>query len=232
VNIAIRPSMMLPPTQARPTAPAFQAPSVKQINEDAGSMLVSALKEMVKQPGRTLKSFGAMLIEPFVHPGRGVARVAEVWHKDGWFSGALSALLYTSTAVTTASFAVMALGVLAAPLTGGASLALVAPASTVMVWTGLHDAFVTAGMLAKDEYDATHAASQDDLDRKEAMLADDYLNTFFAWATLPMTDAATSLTVAPQGLWMSARAAVKPAARNALKPGARAVIRVSGRGNQ
>ncbi|MDB5097862.1 MAG: hypothetical protein JWM80_2283 [Cyanobacteria bacterium RYN_339] len=247
MSIAIRPSLMLPPAPARPAVPAFKAPAVKQINEEAGSLLVSAIKEMVKQPGKTLKSFGAMLLEPFIHPGRGVARIAEVWHKDGWFSGALAALLYLSTALTTASFVVMGLAALAAPFTGGASLALIPLASTVMVWTGFHDAAVTAAILGKDEWDAVHATSQDDLDRKEAMLADDYLNTFFAWVTLPLTDAKTALTVAPQGLWMSARGAVKPAARSVLKPaardvlkpaarsvlkpGARAVVRVSGRGS-
>jgi hypothetical protein len=168
-----------------------------------------------------------------------VARIAEAWHKDGWFSGLLAASLYLSTAITTASFAVMALAVLAAPFTGGASLALVPMASTVMVWTGFHDAFVCSAILGKDEWDAVHAKSQDDLDRKEGMLADDFINTFFAWVTLPMTDADTALTVAPQGLWMSARGAIKPAAKAALKPtaksalapGARAVIRVSGRGD-
>lgn len=234
MTIAIRPSTMLPPPAPKPTAPAprpFKAPDVKQINEEAGGLLISAVKEMVKQPGLTARSFGAMLIEPFVHPGRGVARIAEAWHKDGWFSGLLAGALYLSTAITTASFAVMAVALLAAPFTGGASLALVPMASTLMVWTGLHDAFVTAAILGKDEWDAAHARSQEDLERKEGMLADDYLNTFFAWVTLPMTDANTALTVAPQGLWMSARGAVKPVARAAAKPAARAAIRVSGRGD-
>ena len=225
MNIAVRPlSMNVPYTPARrEAAPAvpFKAPGVRQINQEAGGFLISALKEMAKQPGKTLKSFGAMMMEPFVHPGRGVARIAEVWHRDGWFEGCLASLLYVSTALTTVSFAITALALLAAPFTGGASLALVPLASTVMVWTGLHDAAVTATMLAKDEYDAVHAKSQDELDHNEAQLADDYLNTFFAWITLPMTDATTALTVAPQGLLMAARAAVKPAARSAARVGGR-----------
>jgi hypothetical protein len=204
-----------------PMSPDLYSPNTEvsvrlgRINEAAGHLLGRALKQMVRSPGQTAKSFVALTFEPFLHPLRAIQRCKESFQHDGQLSGLLTSSLYVSATVTTLSFLAMGAALLLAPFTGGASLAILPFASAVMVYTGIHDAVVTTAMLAKDEYDAAHADTEEKVLNVEARLADDYLNTFFAWVTLPLSDAHTALTVAPQGMLTAARGAIKPGLRSA-----------------
>ena len=196
-----------------------------QINNEAGHLLGRALKMMVRHPAKTALSFLLMTFEPFTHPMRGILRCVDSFTHDGFLDGIMTSALYASSAITTASFLAMAVALLAAPFTGGASLAIIPIASSIMFYTGLSDAAMTAGMLAKDEYDGAHANSEEKVQSVEQRLADDYLNAFFAWVTLPLSDASTALTVAPQGMLAAARGAVRPGLRNAGAAGVRNVSR-------
>lgn len=178
-------------------------------NAEAGATLLGVLKLMASNPLLTLKGFGAMLIEPFFHPERGVERIKNSYKQDGPLEAALLGTLYASTAVTTASFFVMGLALLAAPFTGGASLAVAAAASQVMIWTGFLDAGLTTAILAKDEYDLVTADTPEEYERNVSQLADDYLNTALAWITLPWTDGQTAASAVPQGMAIAGRATLK-----------------------
>jgi hypothetical protein len=190
-----------------------RAGQLLEANREAGSMLLGALGQMARHPLKTVGSFFMMMLEPFIHPVRAFNRCKDAFKSDGPLEGAMYTSLYTSAAITTLSFFAMGLALLAAPFTGGASLAIVPFASTVMVWTGYHDAAMTVAILLKDEADAMTADTPDRLGQEEGQLADDFLNTFFAWATLPLSDAETAATIAPQGLMLAGRSSLRPHVR-------------------
>jgi len=211
----------------RPADDVFDLEQLAVANEEAAVTLWDALKVMARSPWQTVKGFGQMLIEPFVHPTRGLDRIKNAFKNEGPLEGALYTALYASTAATTASFVVMGTALLLAPFTGGASLAVAAAASQVMIWTGFHDAAVCTAILVKDEYDVATASSPEKYERNVGQLSDDFLNTFFAWVTLPWTDGQTALSSVPQGMALAGRSALKRPASLLARRGLRAFRSVS-----
>lgn len=199
------------------------AARLRQINEEAGGLLVRALETMARDPLRTAKCFLQQMFEPLYDPIGGLKRCWQAYQSDGWLNAAMNLSLYLSSAASTVAFLAMAAAVIAAPFTAGTSLAAMPFLSGVIIVSGFHDAGMTVALLAKDEYDAMHCTTEDELADKEGELADDFLDTFFAWATLPMSNLESALAVPPQGMLLAARPAAK-----AARSGARAAARVLG----
>jgi hypothetical protein len=186
-----------------------------EVNEGAATLLGRALKRMARTPLATLAGFGRTLFRPVLHPIQSVKETYASYRQDGWLEGALNVSLWASTLVCTLSLLGMAAAWLAAPLTGGASLAAMPLLGTALTWAGLHDVVVCTGLLAKDEYDAMTASDEERLYHQEEQLADDFLNTGMAWATVQMSNLDYALTVTPQGMVQAARDGLRPGMRKA-----------------
>lgn len=184
-----------------------------EVNEGAATLLWRALKRMARTPLATLAGFGQTLFRPLLHPLQSVKETYASYRQDGWLEGALNVSLWASTLVCTLSLLGLAACWLAAPLTGGASLAAMPFLGTVLTWAGIHDVVVCTGLLAKDEVDAMTARDEAGIYRQEEQLADDFLNTGFAWATVQMSNLDYAMTVTPQGMVQAARDGLRPGVR-------------------
>jgi hypothetical protein len=66
------------------------------------------------------------------------------------------------------------------------------------------------------------AETPEECERKVGQLSDDFVNSFFAWITLPWTDGQTLASSVPQGLAIAGRTSLKRPEATAARAGIRA----------
>lgn len=144
-------------------------------NKDALGHAGRILWGLVSRPGEVFPAMGRALWEMVRRPDLTVARVAERFRADP-IEGVLQGVIAASALTGLVTVAALPLAFLAAPFTGGASLALLPLIGQVGSVAGTIAVGATAASIVKNEVDMARADDAADLEAESRQLGDDLAN--------------------------------------------------------